>query len=144
MPVFRYFSFVGGALLVLLFLVDAYLPKLPIAERSTAAADLSVIRIHTAQKWPERVVFDTTLPTITPPKNAMTDLRIRQPMPIADGSSKARLHEAFAQASTNQPTDPRKTELRRKRRSVARAHTPQPTLLVAQQPRFGLFGNGIW
>jgi hypothetical protein len=119
---------------------------LPVAERSTAATDLSVIRIHSDQKWPERVVFDTTLPTITPPKVAMTELRIRQPTTIADGSSKAHVREAFAETGTNQPqpADPRKIEPRRKRRSVARAYTPQPTLLVAQQPHFGLFGNGIW
>ena len=48
MPLARYFLFVGGVLLALLFLSDAYLPKLPAAER--ADTDLPVIRIHSDRK----------------------------------------------------------------------------------------------
>ena len=70
MPVVRYFLFVGGALMALLFIADACLPKLPAAEPSAvagdAASDLSVIRIHSDRKWPERVEFDTSQPTIIP------------------------------------------------------------------------------
>jgi hypothetical protein len=44
MPLARYFLFVGGVLLALLFVADALLPKLPAAE--TANANLPVIRIH--------------------------------------------------------------------------------------------------
>jgi hypothetical protein len=147
MPLLRYFFFVGGALLALLFMIDAYLPKLPAIERPAAATDLSMIRIHSDRKWPERVVFDTTLPTIIPPKTSIAEIRIQQPARASDAASKAPMRESFAQlpASSNQlqPADPRKAEPRRKRKSVARAYTGQP-LLVAQQPRFGLFGNGIW
>ena len=67
MPVMRYFVYVGGALLALLFIVSACLPALPVAQTSSQqASDLSIVRIHSNQKWPERVVFDTTRPTITP------------------------------------------------------------------------------
>ena len=66
MPLMRYFMYVGGALLALLFIADACLPPLPVAKASRSATDLSVIRIHSDTKWPERVVFDTTRPTITP------------------------------------------------------------------------------
>ena len=64
MPLVRYFLFVGGALLALMFVVDAVLPKLPVSDR--ANTDLPAIRIHTDRKWPERVVFDTSLPTVVP------------------------------------------------------------------------------
>jgi hypothetical protein len=147
MPLLRYFFLVGGALLALLFAADAYLPKSPVIERATATADLSMIRIRSDRKWPERIVFDTTQPAIVPAKATMSELRIRKPTSGGDAAAKVPMREAFAQLPSNanqlQPADPRKAEPRRKRKSVARAYTGQP-LLVAQQPRFGLFGNGIW
>ena len=56
MPLARYFLYVGGVLLALLFILDAYLPKIPVADR--AMIDLPVIRIHSDRKWPERVVYE--------------------------------------------------------------------------------------
>ena len=35
MPLMRYFFFVGGVLLALLFIPDAVLPKFPVADRLT-------------------------------------------------------------------------------------------------------------
>lgn len=64
MPLARYFLYVGGVLLALLLILDAYLPQVPVSER--AHVDLPLIRIHSAQKWPERVVYDTSLPTVVP------------------------------------------------------------------------------
>jgi hypothetical protein len=148
MLLLRYFFFVGGALLALLFAADAYLPKSPAIERATATADLSMIRIRSDRKWPERIVFDTTQPTTAPPKAAMSELRIRQPTSGADAASKAPMREAFAQLPSNanqlQPADQRRPEQRRKRKAVARTYIGQPALRVAEQPRFGLFGNGFW
>ena len=147
----RYFLFVGASLLTLLFAVDAYLPKLPAAERINAAADFPIIRIHSDRKWPERVVFDTTLPTIDPATKVVTAAKVSAPASVADVSTKVRVREAFAQLPpTNsaklQPADPRKAEprLQPKRKTAARVRTGPPTILVAQQPRFGLFGNNIW
>ena len=151
MPLARYFLFVGASLLTLLFAVDAYLPKLPAAERINAAADFPIIRIHSDRKWPERVVFDTTLPTIDPATKVVTAAKVSAPTSVADVSTKVRVREAFAQLPpTNsaklQPADPRKAEprLQPKRKTAARVRTGPPTILVAQQPRFGLFGNNIW
>lgn len=78
MPLLRYFFLVGGALLALLFAADAYLPKSPVIERATATADLSMIRIRSDRKWPERIVFDTTQPAIVPAKATMSELPIRK------------------------------------------------------------------
>ena len=138
MPVVRYFLFVGLALLALLFGIDAYLPKLPSAEIPGATTDLSVIRIRSDHKWPERVVFDTSLPTITHP---LTPMRVITIPPAAEGSEKARLREALAQA---QPADLKKHEPRRKHRAIARAYSGQQPIRLAQQPSFGFFGNGFF
>jgi hypothetical protein len=167
MPLARYFLFVGAALLVLLFIADEYLPKLPVAvaERTDAAADLSVIRIHSDRKWPERVVFDTTVPPITPAATATVEANASTPAnvtdvsaKVADVSAKVRVREVFAQLPLSyqlQPADPRKPEPKpqSKRKTMARSRIAPPmmlvaqqprVMLVAQQPRVGLFGNTVW
>jgi len=140
MPLARYFFFVGGVLLALLFVVDAVLPKLPVADRTDT--DLPVIRIHSDRKWPERVVFDTSIPTIIPPQTAKAEVVVPAPAPVADVSAKVRVREAFAQFV---PPDPKKPEpkLQRKRK-IAKIRVAPPVVLVAQQPRFGFFDNGTW
>ena len=140
MPLARYFFFVGGVLLALLFVVDAVLPKLPVADRTDT--DLPVIRIHSDRKWPERVVFDTSIPTIIPPQTAKAEAVVPAPAPVADVSAKVRVREAFAQFV---PPDPKKPEpkLQRKRK-IAKIRVAPPVVLVAQQPRFGFFDNGTW
>jgi len=151
MPLARYFFFVGGALLALLFVSNAYLPKLPAADSSVAAVDMPVIRIHTDRKWPQRVVFDTSIPTITPRPPANPVASVAAPAAIADVSAKVRVREAFAQLpppsdpTRLQPSDPKKSEpkLQHKRR-IAKNRAGPPGMLVAQQPRFGLFDTSGW
>jgi hypothetical protein len=67
-PLGRYFLFVGGLLLGMLFIADWYLPS---TSSQTffreAQVDKSIIRIKSAHKWPEAIVFDTSLATIVPP-----------------------------------------------------------------------------
>jgi hypothetical protein len=66
-PLGRYFFFVGSLLLGMLFIADWYLPS---ASSQTffreARVDKSTVGIKSAHKWPEPVVFDTSLPTIVP------------------------------------------------------------------------------
>jgi hypothetical protein len=68
----RYFFFVGSLLLALLFFGNRYLAHDTSQnfQRETGDADGAIIRINSAHKWPERIVFDTSLPTIvvTPPE----------------------------------------------------------------------------
>ena len=61
MPLARYFLWVGGVLLALLFVADARLPALPVAEATTDVPS-PIIRIHSERKWPDRIVFDTNAP----------------------------------------------------------------------------------
>jgi hypothetical protein len=148
MPLARYFFYVGGVLLALLLVLDAYLPKPPAAER--ANADLLVIRIHSERKWPERIVFDTSLPTIIPSRIASNEASIPPPAAATDVSVKARERQAFAQmqpsdAKQPQPSNPGKREPKLQRKDkIARRHTvPQP-FLGARQPQFGWFRNSTW
>lgn len=140
MPLMRYFVVVGGALFVLLLIVNACLPAAPVAAESAATVDRSVLRIHSDQKWPERVVFDTTQPTITPAPAAPSAAEISSPQKTADGRPlKGEPREAFAQMSSN-PVQPK-----RKHKSVAKNnYGAQPRILVAQQPPVIVFGNNIW
>jgi len=66
MPLFQYFSWVGAFFLAALLAANwcASAPISP-APRSDVPLNQSInIRIHTDQKWPERVVFDTTRSTL--------------------------------------------------------------------------------
>jgi hypothetical protein len=67
-PISRYFIFVGSALAALLLISGGLLPNSPatFADQSVAV-DRAVIRIESAKKWPEQVIFDTSQLTITPP-----------------------------------------------------------------------------
>lgn len=67
MPIARYFIFVGSTLAALLFIAGWCLPMPPamFADQSPAI-DRAIIRIKSARKWPEKVVLDTSQPTIAP------------------------------------------------------------------------------
>jgi hypothetical protein len=139
MPLARYFFFVGGVLLALLFIVDEVVPKLPVSERANAATDKSVIRIHSDRKWPERVVFDTSLPTIVPASAAKAEARGRST--TAESSPKARVGEAFAQFVPSEPKKPESKPQRKRKNAKSRV---APSMVVAQQRRFGFFENSMW
>ena len=151
MPVARYFLFVGGVLLALLFAVDALVPKQAVvASQAAPSVDKTVVRIRSDQKPPERVVYDTSLPTIVPPR-AATAQAVAPSVPAAasaDANAQARVRETFAQFV---PAEAKKPEPQRKRK-VAKSRPPmqiaqQRQMRVAQQSHFGFFGpswNSTW
>ncbi|WP_128926290.1 hypothetical protein [Bradyrhizobium guangxiense] len=169
MPIFRYFTFVGGALLALLFAADFVLPSQPVAQAvATVGNDQPLIRIRSDRHLPERVVLDTTQPTIVPP--AVKTAAVVAPQPpvqdatsaaLAEMSAKARVRETFAQftpAPKSDATAAKKadakpqvqaqaqpTQAQPPKRKVVRAHSvPQQQdrpMMVAQRPQFGFFGN---
>ncbi len=67
MPIARYFVVVGSVLVVLLLIVDWLLPKSPPIFSDGPRIDRTTIRIKSARKWPEKIVFDTSQPTFSPP-----------------------------------------------------------------------------
>ncbi|WP_407189303.1 hypothetical protein [Bradyrhizobium centrosematis] len=169
MPIFRYFMFVGGALLALLFAADFVLPSQPVVQATaTVGNDQPLIRIRSDRHLPERVVLDTTQPTIIPP--AVKTAAVVPPQPpvqdatsaaLAEMSAKARVRETFAQFTPAPKTDAaaaKKTDAKLQvqtqaqpaqaqppKRKVARARlVPQQQdrpMMVAQRPQFGFFGN---
>jgi hypothetical protein len=167
MPVARYFLYVGGVLIALLFAVAALVPP-EAAIHSAPGIDRSTVRIHSDQKLPERVVFDTTLPPVVPA--AAKVQTAAAPVPAPDMSAQTRVRDTFAQFI---PGDPRKAEqgvvkaeqtvakvepvAPPKKRKIARVHSAPPAayppygspMRVAQQQqqqqqRFGFFGGPIW
>ena len=156
MPVARYFLFVGGVLLALLFVIDAFAPQqLAVASNAAPSVDKYAVRIKSDQKLPERVVYDTSLPTIVPAK--ATIVAAATPVPAAETSAQARVRNTFAQfvpAEAKKVDKPlvKQAELQApKKRKVAKATahpSPQPQQppmrLAQQQPRFGFFGSPGW
>jgi len=145
MPLARYFLWTGGVLLALLFVLDAYLPKLPAAGRTNP--DLRVIRIHSDRKWPERIVYDANLPTVTAAPVASAETPAAPAIP-ADVSAEARVREAFAKlqaasADKLQPSAPREPATTQPKRKVAKKHAP-PLLRLVERPQFGFYGRRFW
>ncbi|MBR1166746.1 hypothetical protein ACNJYD_15975 [Bradyrhizobium sp. DASA03005] len=170
MPIFRYFIFVGGALLALLFAADFVFPAPPVAHAvATAGNDQPLIRIRSDRHMPERVVLDTSQPTIGAP--AVQTAAVAAPQPavqeslspaLAEMSAKMRVRETFAQftpapragtatAKTSETAQPQTSQAQaspvqaQPKRKIVRTHpAPQPgrpMMLVAQQPHFGLFST---
>jgi hypothetical protein len=152
MLVTRYFLYVGGALLSLLFAIGALVPQdAATTTHSAPGIDQSTVRIRSVEKLPERVVYDTSLPTIVPP--AATPVAAVAPAAVAAPaqiSAQARVRETFAQFV---PAEPKKADVPAPRkRKVARVRTApppmmmfgQPPMRIAQQSRFGFFGAPVW
>ena len=146
MPLLRYFLYVGGVLLALLFVADAYLPKFPPMEQ--AHANLPLIRIHSDRKWPQRIVYDTSEPTTIWASVAALEPEAPVDAVSADVSFGPRQREAFAQL---QPSN--SGQLQRSA-SDSRERKPQPRrkfarkgmsrLAMARPSQFGWFGRSYW
>ncbi|MCD9109661.1 hypothetical protein [Bradyrhizobium japonicum] len=161
MPIFRYFVFVGGALLALLFVADYVLPSQPVAQAIVSASnDQPLIRIRSDRHLPERVVLDTSQPTLAAPAvktAAVVAPQVQEAAPpeLAEMSAKARVRETFAQFTPAPKDAARKADAKpqaqaqpspataQPKRKVARSHpAPQqgrPMMMVAQRPQFGFF-----
>lgn len=145
MPLARYFLYVGGALLALLLVASTSMSISPLADR--ADSKLVTIRIYSDQKLPERVVYDTRIPTIVPAPaalgNAPDPATTIAPVP-------AKTREALAQLPSTDVVHTRAPESRR--REVKRQHQRKPArnrvtpqeFRIARQPHFDWFGFNSW
>ena len=146
MPVARYFLFVGGVLLALLLAIDAFVPQQTVvASQAAPSVNKTVVRIRSDQKLPERVVYDTSLPTIVPSQVAVAPAAAPA---LADATAQARVRETFAQfvpgeAKKPEPQGQRKRKIA-KPRPAAPMQFAQPQMRVAQQSQFGFFGGPRW
>ena len=147
MPVARYILFVGGLLLALLFALDAFAPpQMTVAGNAAPSINKPVVRIGSDQKLPERVVYDTSLPTIVAPA-ATTWIAGAPAAPPANVSAQAQVRDTFAQFV---PAEPKKLEKQPepqapRKRKIAKIRPAQP-MRVAQQQHFGFgfFGSNAW
>lgn len=144
MPVIRYFVFVGGALLALLFAVDLFSPPQPVVAGPAAPSiDKTVVRIRSDQKLPERVVYDTNLPTIVPP---VVMAAVAPPVPPAAAAAEAhdQVRETFAHYVPETKKPDAQVQQKRKVARARPAHSMQVAqssqVRVAQQSQFGFFG----
>jgi hypothetical protein len=150
MPVARYFLFVGGVLLALLLAIDAIVPQQAVvASQAAPSVNKTVVRIRSDQKLPERVVYDTSLPTIVPP--TVMAQAVAPPVPAvasADASAQARARETFAQLVPPEAKKPEPQVQRKRKVAKSRPAPPmqfaQPQMRVAQQSHFGFFGGPSW
>jgi len=144
MLVVRYFVYVGGALLALLLVCAAVLPKPSPTEGTVASAnDVPAIRIQSDRKLPARVVFDTSAPMPAASTTVAQEQAPIQP-PAAEAAAAARLNEAFAKAPSDEDQTKQKqavAEVKKPksavRRRIARARVAPP---YAVQYRYGYNG----
>ena len=138
-PIVRYFLWVGSTLIALLLMAGWYWPSTPSISTQTQQAVVEnqverTIRIQSERKWPERMVFDTTVPTIVPPPSptiapppvATADAA---PPPAAATPAAAPLVEA--RAEMKQPPRPAP-----RRQAKVRHHNPRPDNYNNGRPDF--------
>jgi hypothetical protein len=150
MPVARYFLFVGGVLLALLLAIDALVPQqVVVTSQADPSVNRTVVRIRSDQKPLERVVYDTSLPTIVPPPVATA--QVTAPVVAAasaDAAAQARVRETFAQLVPAEAKKPEPQVQRKRKIAKSRPAPPtqfaQPQMRVAQQSQFGFFGGSNW
>ena len=129
----RYFLYAGSALLALLFLVSWYGPTAPTTiasddQAQEASLDREILRIRSAQKWPQKIDFDTSIPTIVPPPALVASVPPAPPEPFkaAEAVNKSILN-AHAEAKPAQaPTPPRKVARHRTYRPAPPQYGPYP------------------
>ena len=110
-PLGQYFLSVGSALVALLFLITSYLPQTETRSASQGPADRSILRIQSAHKWPESVIYDTSQPTIVPPPASITGDVL--PPPFSENT-----RGAFAQTTPVKQAVKRSSIVRYKNRGV--------------------------
>lgn len=144
MPIFRYFIFVGGALLALLFAADFVFPTAPVEQAvATASNDQPLIRIRSDRHLPERVVLDTSQPAIAAPA-VKTVAEAPQPLvqegvspAFAEMSAKTRVRETFAQftPAPKAETAAVRVDARPLQAQARQAQVPQASQAQAQPKR---------
>ena len=80
MPIGRYIAWVGTSLLALLLVANWFLPQ-SLAEGTADETSRPVIRIASMQQSPERIVIDTSQPTIVPSPTPFADAVPDRPPP---------------------------------------------------------------
>lgn len=140
MPLMKYFGFVGSALVLLLIGISWCFPRQAIGP-SGSDAERPVIRISSAERAPERVIIDTSLPTIVPPSiigpsTSMTSVQSAQPVRSAFAEFDASPNTAAPNSSGEVPK-PKLTAKREPTKNVSN-HRPAKPLNIVPAPSTGV------
>jgi hypothetical protein len=139
MPLRQYFLFVGGALLALLFVVDAVLPS-PTDGNAPSERRLPKIRIYSEHQGSQAIVIDTNQPTIVPEVTTQTEAAAA-PQTFAPADSHLRKSLAQMVPPRTEVSNPKTTEHRPQlKRKVVRTRIKRPPM--AQPRSFGFFDDG--
>lgn len=131
MPLIRYFVFTGGALLALLYLADYYLAG-PVSAAAETGPDLSIARIHSAQTWPEKIIFDTNVRQIPLTKTVASTSDAAAPV-APDGTRQAFAMTAQPAAELSKAAEPRQAKAAALNKRVAERHRRrQPSRMAAR------------
>ena len=132
MPLIRYFIFVGGALLALLFVADRYTDG-PVSAAAEVGPEVSIARIHSAQTWPEKIVFDTSVRQI-PLSRTASDVSPSAPVATALPATQDGTRQAFAMV-TQPAAEPKQAVPAVPNKRVAERHRRrQPSRMAARGP----------
>jgi hypothetical protein len=135
-PLGRYFTLAGGALLALLFVADAIIPRQPALESRNSGPQLPRIRIHSELKGPEAVVIDTSQAIIVPTPSTQDDTG------KAVASPKPQVAENIAQLVS--PSLKHLDAMKQSTRSNGgKARTKRPPMSYAQRREIGP-SDGTW
>jgi hypothetical protein len=129
----RYFLYAGSALIALLLLADWYWPATPTTDAGQAqetSLDKEILRIRSAQKWPQKIVFDTDIPTIVPPPALVASIPPPPPPPpplkAAEALNKSPLNAHAEAKPVPAQTPPRKVARHRTYRPAPQQFGPYP------------------
>jgi hypothetical protein len=147
-PIARYFILVGGTLAALLFIAGWYFPAPPaMFSNQTTVFDETIIRIRSEHKWPEKIVLDTSRPTVMP--LAVEERRVAQLVPLpsdepGDLEAKAQWKPDTRPPAVNHPTSQIKRRVARAARSTRAAGRSVVRRLARAEPSGGCCQFGWW
>jgi len=121
----KYFVFIGSALAALLLIINWYYapPSAAFADRSRITAT-AVIRIKSERKWPEKIEFDTSQPTIVPPDDAVSPVTGQPPRSLPEQTTGKPRLDALAQLRPDTPLSPARHRAVQIKRRLARSGRP--------------------
>ena len=130
MPIGRYIAWVGTSLLALLLVANWLLPQ-PLAEGTADETNRPVIRIASMQQPPERIVIDTSQPTIVPPPTRFADAVPDEPPPPVQSYASAAPRPTVIDVDKKRPK-----AIKRRVNVVAAKQAPlsQTTAVVSAAP----------
>jgi hypothetical protein len=133
MPLIKYFGFVGSALILLLIGLGWCLPP-QVAEPAGGSTDRPAIRIASAEHLPERVIIDTSLPTIVPPPGAI-EFAERWPQPTV-AAVVAPVRAATPAPVGDVPMKPKLANRERSKKVAVHPAAPKTNLEPARNDKF--------